>query len=289
MGGQATKTTDAIKQASNQGTDTRPADGCCDCNKIGLAILPVVPSPVPNSLRNLSPELQVLTSHYKGQDLKTHGHVLRALPSGYLYVLKPDLSWDGYVVDAEGLLRMMPPGAMPASPSDVKPMKESCRLNGDNIPAQVIAVDPTKYASIWLAFSRYRWTQNVLADYAANKEGCRDKRMTKVDAMAAAAGTLITAGSAQDKSGNAPHFAVPMGENVGQYVADYASAAVIDTLNTKLVTPLRARVNQAKRLAARMASISKETSKKTGVVVALRDDLGFTIDLNASRNAETAK
>ncbi len=50
-------------------------------------------------------------------------------------------------------------------------MKEACTRAGDNIPAQVIAVDPQKHTTIWMAFSRYRWTQQVLDDYRADTTG----------------------------------------------------------------------------------------------------------------------
>src|SRR4051812_39211795 len=107
------------------------------------------------------------------------------LPPGYVYVLKPDLTCVAYLVDAEVLLRMIPAAAAPAKPGDMQQMSEACKRKGDNLPAQVIAIDPKKHASVWLAFSRHRWTPKVLADYAANKDGRRDQRMTKVDVMAA--------------------------------------------------------------------------------------------------------
>ena len=98
------KTTDAMQKAATQGCSNDPAAGCTDCNKSGLAILPVVPTLLPNSLRNLNAELKALDGHYKAEDLKAHWYVMRTLPAGYLYVLKPDMTWDGYAVDTEGLL-----------------------------------------------------------------------------------------------------------------------------------------------------------------------------------------
>jgi hypothetical protein len=275
-------TSQAMRTAALNGTDTRPSDGCKDCNKVGLAILPVVAMPVPTELRASTAELKALDAHYIADDLKAHWMVLRALPSGYLYVLKTDHTWDIYVVDREGLLRMVPSfGNCPASAADQKPMSEQCKRSGDNIPAQVIAIDPTKHASVWLAFSRHRWTAEVLKAYAANKDGCRSKRMAKLDVMAAANGSLGTG----SKATNAVQFGVPMSPSIGQVVADYAGSATRDAINRQALEPLQARDSQAARLAEAMARISAKTASKTGAIIVLPDDLGVAKALNAARNA----
>ena len=271
-----------MQSAALNGNAARPSNGCKDCNKVGLAILPVVAIPVPAALRGTTAELKALDSHYIADDLKSHWMVLRTLPSGYLYVMKPDLSWDIYVVDREGLLRLAPSlSACPASPSDQKPMSEQCKRSGDNIPAQVVAVDPSKHASVWLAFSRHRWTADVLKAYAANKDGCRNKRMTKLDVMAAANGSLGTGSKAK----NAVQFGVPMSPNIGQVVADYASQPTRDAINGYSSEPIQARGDQSAQLAQAMAKISTNTAGKTGAVIVLPDDLGVAQALNAARNA----
>lgn len=278
-------TTVAIQKASLQGTDADPSDGCKDCVKAGLAILPVVPLALPNALRGANAEVSSLERLLDAKDLKANWYAMRVLPSGYLYVLKPDLTWDAYLVDAEGLLRMMPAAAVPAKPGDMKPMSEACKRKGDNLPAQVIAIDPKKHASVWLAFSRHRWTPKVLADYAANKDGRRDQRMTKLDVMAAAAGSL----GSGSKAANAVKFGVSMTPTPGQYVADYTGAATRELINKQCVTSLRSRGDQGAALAKKMAEISKDTQGKTGAIILLRDDLGVTMDLNTLRNAETGR
>jgi len=277
--------TAAMTAASAQGTSAMPAAGCRDCVKQGLAILPVVPTPIPLALRGKSAEINALDNRFAAPDLQAHWLALRTLPSGYLYVMKPDLTWDVYVVDGDGMLRMMAPADAPASPAQQAPLSALCKRAGDNVPAQVIAIDPSRYATVWLAFSRYRWTANVMRDYAANVEGCRDRRMSKLDVMAAAAGSL---GSAS-KAANAVRFGVPMGTDVGTVVADYASAATRSALNAQLVTPVRQRGEQATALAAKMAAISRNTQGKTGAIIALSDDLGIAMDVNALRNAETGR
>lgn len=274
-------TTQAMQAASSSGTDSRSSDGCRDCVKVGLAILPVVPTAVPKVIRGLNEEIRQLDSRYQASDLSEHWMVLRTLPQGYLYVMKPDLSWDIYVVDAEGLLRMAPSqAACPETPAEQPPMKAACKRTGDHIPAQVIAIDPTKHAAVWLAFSRYKWDDSVLKAYARNEEGCRTKRMVKIDVMAAAAGSLGMSSNAA----NAVRFGVPMSASVRTVVADFASQATRDLINKHSLEPLRDRSEQAGPLALAMAKMSGQTAGKTGAVIALTDDLGVARTLNADRN-----
>ncbi len=97
--------------------NTRPKNGCKDCIKEGLAILPLVPTLAPMELRGKSAELQALDSRFVAEDLKQHWYVLRSLPAGYLYVFKEsDSSWDAYAVDPDGMLRMCPPVRSPPRP-----------------------------------------------------------------------------------------------------------------------------------------------------------------------------
>jgi hypothetical protein len=277
-------TTAAMRQAAAKGTSANPAAGCADCVKHGLAILPVVATAVPMALRGKSAELSLLDNRLDAADLKANWLVLRTLPAGYLYVMKPDLTWDAYVVDADGMLRMTAPADAPASPAQQAPLSALCKQGGDNVPAQVIAIDPKKFSTVWMAFSRYRWTAQVMRDYADNAGGCRDRRMTKLDVMAAAGGSL----GANSKAANAVKFGAPMSANVGTYVADYASAVTTETLNKHVVTPIRHRGEFGAALAAKMAQISAQTPAKTGAIIALADDLGLAIDVNAMRNAEVA-
>lgn len=88
------RTTVAIQKASLQGTDANPANGCADCVKTGLAILPVVPTTLPNALRGANAEVSSLERLLNAKDLKANWYAMRTLPTGYLYVLKPDLTWD---------------------------------------------------------------------------------------------------------------------------------------------------------------------------------------------------
>jgi hypothetical protein len=272
-------TTTAIRQAAAQGTSSRPQNGCKDCVKTGLAILPVVPTIAPQALRNSSPELKALDARFRAEDLTEHWYVLRTLPAGYLYVFKEaEQSWDCYAVDREGLLRWMAPAALPASPAEVMPMSQACRRNADNVPAQVIAIDPKRHPRIWMAFSRYRWTQAVLDDYAADKDGRRSRRMSAVD-VTAAANNQLGAGLA------VPHGATMSAASIGSFVADFAPAAARDALNRHLIEPVRDRASAAAALAQKMAQISRATPGATGCLIVVNDPVGNAIELGASRDA----
>ncbi|MFT3721578.1 T6SS effector BTH_I2691 family protein [Pseudorhodoferax sp.] len=272
----------AIQKAASSTTPTGSArGGCADCVKSGLAILPVIPLPLPNDLRGANAEFGALDGGLNANDLKAHWYAMRSLPAGFLYVLRPDLSWDAYLVDRDGLFRRMPVGELPANAASQAPMSEICKRHGDNIPAQVIAIDPTKHAAVWMAFSRYRWTPAVLRAYATNKDGCRDKRMTKLDVMAAAAGSL--------GKGSKVAFGTAMSAQAINWVADYVSSTTRGLINNRITTPLAARGGQGAALAAKMAEISKETQTKTGAIILLDDNLGTAQQINAMRNAETGK
>ena len=95
-----------MQSAVLNGNAARLSNGCKDCNKVGPAIRPVVAMLVPAALRGgTTAELKALDSHYIADDLipmdgVTNIAFLVSLPP------KPDLSWDIYVVDREGLLRL---------------------------------------------------------------------------------------------------------------------------------------------------------------------------------------
>jgi hypothetical protein len=270
-----TRTSIAIRQAAGEATSTRAKDGCQDCNKRGLAILPVVPGVAPSSLKDRAPSVKQLDAWFDSADLKEHWYFLRALQPGYVYVFKPSRAWEAYVVDAAGLLRMVPIAHQPSSPADQTSMSEACKRNGDNLPAQVIAVDPEQHPEVWIAYSRYRWTPAVLDRYASNQTE-RDLRMTRVDVKAAASGQL--------GKGQAVPFGTPMGAHIGSIVADYASPATRALFDKELSQPLHSRDLQCESLARTMAGVSKETPAKTGAVIVLSDTVGVVAELNTRRN-----
>lgn len=278
------RTTHLISKAANSGGGGT-SGSCQDCNKQGVAILPVVSGVLPNVAKA---GLVGLDAWLDSSDLTEHWYFLRTLPAGYLYVLKSNRAgqapahggWDVYVVDAEGLLRKTAPASQAPSPDDVTPMSQACRLKGDNVPAQVIAIDPVQHPTAWMAFSRYRWTPEVLSSYASNVDGCRDQRMRSVNVTAVAAGQL--------GKGQAVPFGTRMGAHVAQAVADYGSDASRATVNRHALMPVRSRGGQLEGLTRVMAEISSATPAKCGAVLVLDDVVGITQDLNLRRNRMAA-
>ncbi|MFT3721028.1 toxin VasX [Pseudorhodoferax sp.] len=144
----------------------------------------------------------------------------------------------------------------------------------------MIAIDPEKHTTIWLAYSRYRWTQQVLDDYRNDKDGRRTARMTPVNVTAAAKNDL---GAGK----TVPHGAAAGATTLPSYVADFTSVATQTAINKTQVTPLRNRAGQAAALAQKMAHISRHTPGKTGCLIVLNDPVNNVIELGASRD-ETA-
>ncbi|MHC9243708.1 toxin VasX [Pseudomonas aeruginosa] len=279
---------------------------CADCVKAnGLAILPLVTGLLPNRLLpgdmtgipeqfQINAPLRDLSKALSAADLKHHWYYMRALPAGYLYLLLPDDTWQSYLVDKSGLLRQMPPLNM-ASPADsVEPMDQSgaCRSPEHNPTAlQYIVLDPDKTPSVWMAFSRYRWSQQVLDDYREDKDGSRNQRMTRLNVAAAARGELGI-GSA-----------VPNGQVVtaqlGKHVADYGAKltrTLIDNISLEHLHPRGERVvppyaqpqSDTEKLATHMAEVSKKTPVNSGIFLVLDDVVGHAMQLNYLRNRTAA-
>ena len=286
--------------------DAAQSGRCTDCIKAnGLAILPLVTGLLPNLLLpgdepaipeqfQLNAPLRDLSQALSAADLKHHWYYMRALPAGYLYLLLPDDTWQSYLVDKSGLLRQMPPLNMPSPADSVEPMDQSgaCRSPEHNpIALQFIVLDPDKTPSVWIAFSRYRWSQQVLDDYREDKDGSRKQRMNLLNVAAAARGELGI-GSA-----------VPNGQVVtaqlGKHVADYSAKFTRTLINSISVEDLHPRGERAflscaqpqsdtAKLAAQMAQASENSTVNSGIFLVLDDVVGHAMQLNYLRNRTAA-
>lgn len=291
----------ALSRAASVAPSGRQGAQCACEVDAGLAILPVVATVLPNTLRPsssagfiFSPEirqgLERLDNGLQSQDLDHHWDIMRTLPAGYLYILDPaDSTWVSYVVDTTGQLRKMPPAELPAQPSP----PATCFRNGDHSAMrQIFSLDPKKTPLVWLAFSRHRWTAKVMQDYADDIDGCREKRMSRLDVAYAASGGALGGGSPIPNSRK-------MASNIGDYVADYASPAVREEINRHLAEPLNARgpapvsplltIDPGIGLANEMARVSAGTDTPTGIILLLSDAVGVTAQLNFARNRTAAE
>ncbi|WP_311728176.1 toxin VasX [Cupriavidus alkaliphilus] len=298
---------------------------CPDCVKEGLAVLPTLIGVLPKAVKSdpfpvlrtqAGAEIDMLAKAVSAGELAESWSYLRAVLAGYLYVLKPDKTWDAYLIDSSGLLRSMPASALPGNPGEREPLDAptACKRGEHNpVALQVLVLNPQTTPKVWIAYSRYRWADDVLKNYAENRGGCRDRRMMEIDVVAMAAGNV--------GKGRAVPSALNMRPDVGNYVADYASPAAISKLNEALFEPLHSRSADARHavaggapwylqnakpispivtslahsgskgseLARQMANMSQKTAGKTGVILALPDPVGVTSQLNWYRNRLTAE
>ncbi|RNF82388.1 toxin VasX [Montanilutibacter psychrotolerans] len=295
----------AKRGAAANTTAKKSGAPCPNCVKEGLAILPVIsgafskteslPAVFPLEDLTVSTELKALSNGLTTKDLTEHWYFMRALRAGYLYVLKPDKTWDAYLVDSSGLLQAMPSSGMPESPDGIGPMDKpgACsRSEHNNVALQFFVLDPKRTKEVWMAFSRYRWTPKVMKAYADNVDGLRDSRMTRLDVVSAAAGKL-----GGYEGSPVPH-GMKMTASIGNYVADYSSPATRTKINKSQVEPLHDRGASATMplmtlangtvLATAMATASKNTEAKVGAIVLLDDIVGVTRQLNGYRNRISA-
>lgn len=295
----------AVIEARGRAASIVGADGgkspCPDCVKKGLAILPVVSMLLHNSIRpvtvlqslpqnGLNRALASLDSGLTSGDMKHHWEVMRALPAGYLYVLDlPKKSWMSYAVDAAGQLRSMAPASLPPEPQAVAP----CSRSEHNPSAlQTFVLDPERTPEVWVAYSRYRWTDKVKQGFVDDADR-RSGRMSLLNVTYAASTGGLGGSSAIPNS-------MRMVDNIGDYVADYADAEVHAAINPHLIEPLHSRgarfaapmlvpIDQGKLLADEMRRISVATERKHGIVLLLDDVVGKTAQLNFMRNRKAAE
>jgi len=284
-------------------THQTTGDKCPNCVKQGLAILPVTYTALPVGMRpfgpfggaalGMSPELArgltALDNGFSGQEgVKRHWYVMRALPPGFLYVLKVDGSWDAYEVNKLGLLRRFPVDLLPQKPG---PEAACSRAEHNAHALQAIVLDPKKDEKVWIAYSRYRWTSGVLAGYAKDEDGRRSKRMHELD--------VVTAASAQPLGAESSiPFAMQLPERLDGYVSDYAPAVVRNRINEHLLEPLYERGLSGVLLMLDSKSpffvkstvdqISQEVPRKTGILLVLPDAVGVTAQINHNRNRASA-
>ena len=149
---------------------------CDDCNKTGLAILPVRYAVVPTIANAELPAS--LGNKVTDVPLKHHKYALRTLRKGYLYLYYEKhargrhIKWEVYSVAAGGTLWKQ------ASIDSIQEIVDiRCSNKAHLIPASVITIDtPKKCGRIWMAFSEKIWSRNTFKEFEENVP-LRDRRM----------------------------------------------------------------------------------------------------------------
>ena len=267
---------------------------CPNCNKSGLAILPVRYAVVPLDISATLPES--LGDKITCTKLSHNKYALRTLRQGFLYLLHEKhprsghKKWEIYAASAAGTLwrRIAPTALEPVSEEPV------CSRNGHNIPASIITIEnPEKCAQVWMAFSEHPWSQATLDMYERDAAQ-RDRRMqTFLPAewirtssyRHGLAGTEVSLRSVveySEGSGGSRLAGGKIGDiskTDGTY--DHASLAKQSTSH-----PCYLRKMQAKALVEAMTAVGLQAHGKphAPVVVALWDSVGITQELNGYRN-----
>ncbi len=269
----------AIRTAASSKGET-PGQ-CRNCTgKQGLAILPLCFAPAPGYMNKwLSAdaaavtELEGLGKALNASDGSATWYYLRSLPTGYLYIYKPDNTWDAYVVGSDGMLNSMPVNAMPLAP-DSAPLT-SCRREGhSNVKPRFITLDP-KLEKVWIAFSQHRWTSDVIAAYAADKDSCRSQRMTELDVQQAIVGNVGT--------GKPVNFGMIVSEESLRGVADFTTTAFQARFHEFVPRAVLDLSATAGALTSAMAAASAEIPIGKGIALVIPDPVGIADDHNTLR------
>lgn len=244
------------------------SDSCQHCQRKGLAILPALYAVAPSDVPMLP--LATLSANYglgvTDKPLSASSYYLRSLPAGYLYLLYPNNKWRGYLVDPKGLLLYYPDlmlADMPDAPPE-KSVADTCKRQGhSSIAIQAFCIEDTT-GPVWVAYSRHKWTKAVRKTHQANPAA----RMQKIAAV----------------DGSAfPHAHVASATAIASHVADYQPALVKLLNNAGPQHVIAGRDSNTEVLAATMQALSG-ARKKPGLIMALHDPVGITVELNSRRN-----
>ena len=267
---------------------------CPNCNKNGLAILPVRYAVVANTV---AAELPAgLGNKVTDVKLAHHKYALRTLREGFLYVLHEkhprgsQVKWEVYAVSPAGTLwKQLSPGAL--APVTDEP---TCSRDGHNIPASVFSIEkPEKCAKVWLAFSEHAWSKETFKLYETDNTA-RERRMqtflpaTWIKARGYRHGLEATKENVEKVIEYDPKFSPStlVGKNVGD-ISKEDGTYVKDQLSMQTSRhPMHVRRGQSQPVCDVMAQIGMVggQQKNAPLVIALWDSVGITYELNGYRN-----
>lgn len=269
---------------------------CNNCNKAGLAILPVRYAVVPSNIFTFLP----LGIGNKVTDVKLshHRYALRTLRQGFVYLFYEKSArgvrnaWEVYSVTPNGTVWKQL-SIMAIQP---KPDEPSCSGSGHNIPTSVITIEkPEKCGKVWIAFSEHKWSPETFKEFAGDVK-LRDRRMqTIVPAMwvknktyrhgvEATQANIETVVEYQDS------FNTYSLEPGALPIISKEDGSHIPTNLKKCSTryPLHMRTGQSKTLADKIKQIGEHPQGHyPGMVMAVWDTVGITHELNGFRNDAT--
>ena len=267
---------------------------CQNCNKSGLAILPVRYAVVPAAVDAALPP--PMGNKVSDVPLTHHKYALRTLRQGYLYLFYEkhpkgkQIKWEVYSSTNNGTLW----NQISISSIHALSIEPACSRTGHNIPASVITIEnPEKSGKVWMAFSEHIWSAETFKQFESDS-ALRDRRMqTFLPA------TWITAGGYRH---GLPATKANL-DHVIEYKSDFKATALTGGIVTEISTPdgkhkadrlkaqgtryqLHMRDGEKQSLLNTMKDIStkKDGSKVTPIIIALWDAVGIAHELNGFRN-----
>lgn len=267
---------------------------CENCNKSGLAILPVRYAVVPKDVDATLPD--PLGNKVTDVKLKHHKYALRTLRKGFVYLFYEkhargsQIKWEVYSVSEAGTLwkQYFNSGLRPIS------VEPACSRDGHNIPASIISIEkPEKCGKVWLAFSDHAWSKETFTLFASD-EKLRDKRMqtflpsTWVTAGGYRHGLPATKKNIEKVIEYKENFnsisinGLPLGE-ISKVDGSY-NASKLKMEST--CHALHLRKGESEKLAGLMKTVGEAKNSKGNapVIIALWDAFGITHELNGFRN-----
>lgn len=267
---------------------------CPNCNKSGLAILPVRYAVVPLEANTSLPEplgnkvKEVKLSHYK--------YALRTLRQGFLYLFYEKhargshIKWEIYSVSAAGTLwKQYSTSAIHSVSSE-----PACSLTGHNIPASVIAIEnPEKCGKVWIAFSEHAWSGDTFKLFERDAK-VRNERMqifapslwiTDKGYKHGLEGTLANVEKIIEYQNDFNHTSLTGGPLIDVSIAGGGHRShVLKKQSTRY--PLHLRRGQSEQVVEAMNAIGKCHAGKChpSIVLALWDAVGTAHELNGFRS-----
>ena len=241
-----------------------PSTQCKMCQKKGLPILPVRYSALAATRAHGIDGVPLVSGSFGAhvQDVASGKakYTLRSLRYGFVYIYYPNTSaWKCYAVTNEGNCYEYPLDVA-LDRSTEKPF--SCTQTGHPELAQCITIENAdKAGTVYLAFSEVQWTRAVRDAYAADKDGCRTKRMQAFNSSGWFA-----------SPGKAPHAA--SATQVQQLVSEYKGGG--DKVFYTSPFPYKDRSTEGAALNTAMDHLAPHK----GAVFALWDPIGITQELN---------
>lgn len=267
---------------------------CPNCNKNGLAILPVRYAVVPLEADATLPE--TLGDKVKDVKLKYHKYALRTLRQGFVYLFYEKhargsiLKWEVYGVSQAGTLwKKFSPYTTQSFVTE-----PACSIKGHHIPASIIAIEkPEKCGKVWIAFSEHAWSKKTFELFESDLK-LRNERMQCFSPEVwikdkgchhGLEGTLANVQKVIEYQDGFNTFALTGGALTQISSTDGKhDPYVLQKQSTRY--PLHMRKRQCKQVVEAMKAVG-EGSGSVGhppVVLALWDAMGITHELNGFRN-----